>query len=115
MSHYIAEVGIVKIKEEYLEEFGYFFNEEYEEVHSPIFLELLKEFPDGPTRAFKWEHDNVKPSWIGKYKTSYENGIFTYGVYYNESGDGWMYWCGWYDVLYEIGIFEFRDIWEEPG
>ncbi len=115
MSHYTAEVGILKIKEEYQEEFGYFINKQYEKLTSPIFLEFLNEHPDGPIRTFVWDHEDSKPSWVGRYKTSYENGIFTYGVYFNESCGGWLYWSGFSDILYKIKEETlFQDFWDEP-
>ena len=32
-----------------------------------------------------WTHNNDKKEWIGKYKTSYSNGILTYGISYNQN------------------------------
>ena len=29
-----------------------------------------------------WSHWDEKEEWVGKYSTSYEDGIFTYGLHY---------------------------------
>ncbi|MBR1851585.1 MAG: hypothetical protein IJ794_00200 [Lachnospiraceae bacterium] len=118
MSHYAAEVGIVKIKKEYRKEFGYLWNREFDKLSAPMFIEFLEDFPNGSNRAFSWCHGDVKTSWVGKYKTSYdeESGMFTYGVYYNEYGNGWEYWGDYKGILEEIEEeWFFEDWWDEPG
>ncbi|MCQ2498843.1 MAG: hypothetical protein MJ133_07640 [Lachnospiraceae bacterium] len=122
MSLYVADVGIVKIKPEYVEQFGYLFNGEYEKVQDSVFDVLLSEkysdefYEYGIKEISNWKHDDEKEEWIGKYNTSYENGIFTYGLSYNHNNARKQWFVfDFFEVLDNITEeVIFKDGWCEP-
>ncbi len=92
MSYYVADVGVVKVKPELVEQFGYFYNGEFEKITDEYMNDFIRvhedevDLTDYCWNIRAWSHDNEKPEWIGKYQTSFENGIFTYGISYNAHG-----------------------------
>ncbi|MBO5342199.1 MAG: hypothetical protein J6A73_05920 [Lachnospiraceae bacterium] len=103
MSFYRARVGVVKIKQEFIQEMEYLFREEYDKITDKEFKKFIsyykKDLIKKPIR--KWTHNNAKGEWLGKYKTSFENGILTFGVYYNSSGGNMK----WYVDAFEDIVF----------
>lgn len=91
MSLYVAAVGVVKIKEELAEQFGYFFDENYAEITDSVLDAFVEKYHSNMNPQYiaiplkKWRHENEKEKWKGKYKTSLQDGILTYGVSYNIS------------------------------
>ena len=123
MSLYVAKVGIVKIKPEYVEQFGYLFNGEYNKVQAGIFDPFFTDYYCDETYNYgikdisNWSHDNEKIEWIDKYKTSYENGVFTYGLSYNcNNGDINGFVIDFYEKVLSKITEEviFKDSWCEP-
>ena len=90
MSFYVANVAIIKIKPELQQDFSYFFNVEYDKIQDEKFKifadELKKNYEDKSSEwnLKDWTHFDEVERWKGKYKTSYEKGILTYGIYYNQ-------------------------------
>ena len=93
MSFYMANAQKIRIKPELQEDFGYLFNEKYEQIQNPI----LKEFADDyfinteangyhSVKLKNWSHHDYINEWKGKYQTKYENGFFTFSYYYNANG-----------------------------
>jgi hypothetical protein len=60
-----------KIKDEKFKIFADEFKKYYEDEFSNWYLK-------------DWTHFDEVERWKGKYKTSYEKGILTYGIYYNQ-------------------------------
>lgn len=123
MSHYVAQVGIVKIKPEYIEPFRYMYNGEYDKVTDEIFIRFINdyciddEYKNASRDISKWKHGNEKKDWIGKYETSYLDGVFTYGISYNEYNHEMFEFVDSFmlELLFKIKKqVIFRDIWEEP-
>lgn len=94
MSYYIAKVGVVKIKPEYAEQFGYFFNCEHEKVTDAVFESFLHKYYEDSEPGYyddyvmdirTWKHYDIKKEWQDKYITAYKDGIFTYGLYFNRN------------------------------
>ena len=91
MSFYVGNVAIIKIKPELQQDFSYFFNVEYDKIQDEKFKiftdELKKNYEDEFSNWYlkDWTHFDEVERWKGKYKTSYEKGILTYGIYYNRN------------------------------
>ena len=91
MSFYVANVAIIKIKPELQQDFSHFFNVEYDKIQDEKFKifadELKKNYEENSSVWYlkEWDHFDEVERWKGKYKTSYENGVFTYGIYYNRN------------------------------
>ncbi len=91
MSFYVGNVAIIKIKPELQQDFSYFFNVEYDKIQDEKFKifadELKKNYKDESSEwnLKDWTHFDEVERWKGKYKTSYEKGILTYGIYYNRN------------------------------
>lgn len=124
MSLYVADVGIVKIKPEYVEQFGYIFRGEYDrekvqdDVFSPLFGAIYDDeyYEFGIREIHNWSHWDEKEEWVGKYSTSYEDGIFTYGLNYNHDNKrNSRFVTDFFKVLDNITEeVIFRDSWCEP-
>lgn len=122
MSLYVADVGILKIKPDYVEQFGHLFNGEYDKVQADIFEPFLQTYYSDETYDYwiknirSWSHNNEKEEWVGKYNTSYENGIFTYGLSYNHNNSSlFMFVDDFFAVLDSITEeVLFKDGWCEP-
>jgi hypothetical protein len=109
MGHWMAAVGIVKIKEEYREQFGFLFRGEYDRLTDPRMRAFAEDYfigEDACSHAcpvMDWRHFEAKPEWKGRYQTAYEDGILTYGTFWDDQdGDkGWMH-SAWYTLLFRI-------------
>lgn len=82
MSYWSDFVGKIKIKPERRQDFYYLFEEEYDKIKDPV----LKEFTDwfdedemylSPLK--EWGHRDEKSEWVGKYRSFYEGGVFSFG------------------------------------
>ena len=121
MSYYIAEVGVYKINEEYRDDLRSFLHYQYDKVSSPLFSRFVDEYDfvlyyknGEPRSAWTWHHDNYKEEWIGKFKTSFEDGVFTYGMNMNMyHGPEFDCWLAFKDLLKEIGQEIYSDFWGE--
>ncbi len=86
MSYFYGEVGKVRIQKSMQEQFGYLFHEEYDKITDPFLADFATWFTDSEyyfEPLNKWSHWDMKKEWVGRYKPSYEDGIFTYGCYWN--------------------------------
>lgn len=90
MSFWEAEVAIIKIKEEYREEFEALYNGEYEKVENEEFklciddVLLKKKEKDGYVfKDILSNHDEWYKKWSKEFPTHYENGFFIYGYLWN--------------------------------
>lgn len=88
MSLYVADVGIIKVRKELAEQFGFFFNGEYEKVTDTVIKKIVdrfhnEEFEDCIYEMRNWKHNNEKTEWINKYKTSFDGELLIFGVTYN--------------------------------
>lgn len=89
MSSYAAQVGEVIIKPQNRQNFGRFFYEEYGEIEDNALLCFVENWITDRNVFFtplcKWQHNNAKEEWQGKYATTYnaKTGRFIYGVCYS--------------------------------
>lgn len=118
MSYWVADVGIIKIKPELQKEFGFLYRGEYDKITDAILNDFLDSYSDCKIRKISdWKHHNEKEEWNGKYHTMYdENGIFTYGISYNQHGVDELYMSDfWDDILpYVADVTIYKDGWCEP-
>ena len=101
MSLYTTHVGIVKIKPKFIDDFQALFDEKHELIKDPNIKSVFREAAISrcllPLK--EWQHWNEKKEWIGKYKTHYEDGVFTYGICFNTHGSCKRFY---FDFLYDI-------------
>lgn len=73
MSSYAAQVGEVIIKPQNRQNFGRFFYEEYGEIEDNALLCFVENWITDRNVFFtplcKWQHNNAKEEWQGKYAT----------------------------------------------
>lgn len=121
MSYWVADVGKIKIKPELRQEFYYLFHEEYDKITDPVLKEFAESFDDDENRIYsyplnKWEHDDEKPEWVGKYSTFYDGEIFSYGMSYNQNGSYREFMQEFRDdiIPYVAEVILESDWWAEP-
>lgn len=89
MSFYAAQVGEVIIKPQNRQDFGRFFCEDYEKIEDKALLGFVENWITDRNVFFtppcRWQHNNAKEEWQGKYATTYnaQTGRFIYGVCYS--------------------------------
>ncbi len=121
MSLYCAEVGVYEIKKEYRDDLQHFLKKQYDEVTTPEFTELVREHKytlynrqNEARYPWCWNHNNYVEKWKGKYNTSLQEGIFTFGMYINTQNSLDYYcWIDFKELLEEIGKEIERDSWME--
>ncbi len=121
MSYYCAIAGIVKIRDELQEDFGYLYNEEYDKIRNSRINEFAVEYFSGQetvrdvTPIRYWKHNDIKEEWRGKYETSYADGIFTYGCLYNDRGVVSWFMLDFRCLLNYLTEYKIEsDCWNEP-
>lgn len=89
MSFYAAQVGEVIIKPQNRQDFGRFFCEDYGSIEDKALLCFVENWITDKDVFFtplcKWQHNDAKEEWQGKYATTYnvQTGRFSYGVCYS--------------------------------
>lgn len=108
MSFYVSCVGVVKVRSEYWGDLQKFLERrtdfETEEFKKCIEDGLFKIYNDGSFLIpWQWDHEDYKPEWKGKYRTSFKNGVFTYGINVNWRHGNENCWMEFEELLERIG------------
>lgn len=100
MSFWVANFGVIKIKEEFQEEFGFLYRGEYEKISHPKMREIAEYFIEEPERC-----PTPALNHIGEFKVSYADGIYTFGWLYNSRHGQWEFMEAFAELIKEIGIW----------
>ena len=117
MGLYVAHVGRVVIKSQFLNDFQALYDGRYEHINDYKIRSLACRFgKKGTTVPIKyWKLESKRPEWAGIYTTSFGNRIFTYGVCYDASGSGREFYKFFFNIIlpYVTEVEIICDSWME--
>lgn len=122
MSYYVAEVGMTKIKPEYIKDMASLLAGRYSDLKTDRFRDLVRIYAMDQTANMWypdfgiWSHDDVVDSWHGRYETALNGDVFTYGICYNLHGSYALFITDFLEEFLPDISAEIikREYWSEP-
>lgn len=108
MSLWAWKFGVIKIKEEFQEEFGFLYRGEYEKISHSKMREIAEYFIEEPERC-----PTSALNHFGEYEVSNADGIYTFDWLYNSIHGQWEFIETFEELIAEIGIWIERKGWIE--